>query len=201
MQPCPINPTKLKIPKQTHRGREKKKKEKQEKRANRCRSNLRCEEAIWNRRGFWCRRGGEAACIGCRRIWRRSFCFCIRCTPNLPLCLRPCRCCWSTCAWYLMWISNSQHLVWRQGNRKSGVLWEETDADWLQVKIPNETLLDYWAQPGSSPWSPTRCLSYDWRSGPFTLLSFMFLYFKGLPRIDYNLLEATKSVMLILFLI
>lgn len=28
MQPCPINPTKLKIPKQTHRGREKKKKEK-----------------------------------------------------------------------------------------------------------------------------------------------------------------------------
>ena len=50
--------------------------------ANRCRSNRQYEEATWNQRGFWYRRGGGAACTDCRMIWKHSSGCCNCCTPN-----------------------------------------------------------------------------------------------------------------------
>lgn len=52
---------------------------------NRCKSSHQREEAIWNRREFWHRREGGAACICCRTIWTRSFDCYSCCNPNLLL--------------------------------------------------------------------------------------------------------------------
>lgn len=56
---------------------------------NRCRSNHRYEEAIWNQQGFWYQQEDVVVCIDCRMIWKRSFCCCNHCTPNHLLFLPP----------------------------------------------------------------------------------------------------------------